>query len=318
MKTAGQAVTLLLLLVATLVGWLALRQWLDLRRQEAWAAEQEDRRPLEVQRLAPMDRVLIETSGLAVSRQHAGVLWSHNDSGDEPRFFALDTTGHVRATVQLEGASATDWETMDLGPCPGPAETTCLYFGDTGDNGVRRSSLTLWIVPEPEPVSARVAPVGRIRYRYPDGPHDVEALAVHPTGDLVVVTKGRTPTILLYRLAAAEVDAASRADTTIVLPPGIPLSITPDFTIGRAVTGAAFDPSGSRLAVRTYTEVFFFAWPPSGESELEEVASCFVGFTEPQGEAVAFEDSTTLLLTSESRGDRDGSLTRVRCRLPGD
>src|SRR4051794_35074519 len=36
-----------------------------------------------------------ELSGLVASRRRAGVLWTHNDSGDRPRLFALASDGRV-------------------------------------------------------------------------------------------------------------------------------------------------------------------------------------------------------------------------------
>ena len=50
-----------------------------------------------------------EPSGLARSRRHEGVFWTHNDSGDVPRFFAIDANGNLLAEFSVEGASHTDW-----------------------------------------------------------------------------------------------------------------------------------------------------------------------------------------------------------------
>src|SRR5690606_12163822 len=38
---------------------------------------------------------LSETSGVAVSRGQAGILWTHTDSGTEPVLFALDAGGNI-------------------------------------------------------------------------------------------------------------------------------------------------------------------------------------------------------------------------------
>ena len=43
---------------------------------------------------------LDETSGLAASRQNDAVLWTHNDSGDMARVFALDTQGRLLGTYK--------------------------------------------------------------------------------------------------------------------------------------------------------------------------------------------------------------------------
>src|SRR4029453_18052009 len=60
-----------------------------------------------------------EASGLANSGNNPGIYWTHNDSGDSARFFAVDgSTGGVAAAYELVGASAVDWEDMALGPGP--------------------------------------------------------------------------------------------------------------------------------------------------------------------------------------------------------
>lgn len=141
------------------------------------------------------------------------------------------------------------------------------------------------MVAEPDPAepARTVTPLGRLRFAYPDGRHDVEALAVHPDGDVVLVTEGRTPRVLLYDVPAADV-----------------------------VTGGAFDPCGRTLAVRTYTEIFFLPWPLP-DTLPAEPPSCFLGDLEPQGEAVAWEGEDALLLSSEADGGDRGRLLRVRC-----
>src|SRR3989441_942792 len=59
-----------------------------------------------------------ESSGVAVSRAHRGVLWTHNDSGDDTYVYATDLAGTDRGVVRIRGARAVDWEDIALGPCP--------------------------------------------------------------------------------------------------------------------------------------------------------------------------------------------------------
>jgi len=41
-----------------------------------------------------------ESSGVAASRAHAGVLWTHNDSGDDAYVYATDLAGADRGFVE--------------------------------------------------------------------------------------------------------------------------------------------------------------------------------------------------------------------------
>lgn len=284
----------------------------DTAAERAYAELRISQVPDSVVELGPVDDRLRETSGLAVGAEGSGVLWSHNDSGDEARFYALDRTGRVVAVFDVAGVEAQDWEAMDAGPCPVETRRRCLYLADTGDNVRRRDILEVHVVPEPDPAggSAVVEPVGRLRYLYPDGSRDAEAVAVSPAGDLVVVTKGRASDIRLFRLEAARVRRAMADDEPVRLDAGVVLPLTPDWEVGRVVTGAGFRPDGSVLAVRTLSEIYFFAWP----GLTEAAPPCFLGTREPQGEAVAWDVDGALLLTSETNMRGRGMLLRVRCR----
>jgi len=46
---------------------------------------------------------LNEASGLAASRRNPNILWTHNDSGDENRVFAIDANGNHLGTFLIEG-----------------------------------------------------------------------------------------------------------------------------------------------------------------------------------------------------------------------
>jgi len=74
--------------------------------------------PIRVTDMGPLPPELRESSGLAASRAHPGLFWSHNDSGDGPMLYAIDTTAALLGVVEVEGARAVDWEALGMGPCP--------------------------------------------------------------------------------------------------------------------------------------------------------------------------------------------------------
>ena len=99
-----------------------------------------------------------ESSGIAASRAHVGVLWTHNDSGDDAYVYATDLAGADRGVVRVRGARAVDWEDIALGPCP-TRRGTCLYIADTGDNEMARKSVVIYAVAEPDPPDRQSGPV---------------------------------------------------------------------------------------------------------------------------------------------------------------
>ena len=91
--------------------------------------------------------------------------------------------------------------------------------------------------------------------------------------------------------------------------------IPPDGGVGRLVTGADVSPEGTTLAVRTYYEVFFFQAMKDGDavSWRGPGQPCFLGDAESQGEAIAYLDRDTLVLTSERGRGAAGLIHRLRC-----
>jgi hypothetical protein len=70
------------------------------------------------------------------------------------------------------------------------------------------------------------------------------------------------------------------------------------------------------LALRTYNEVFFLGAVQAGQqgSGWRDLGRrCSLGDAEPQGEAIAYLDEETLLLTSERSRGRPGTIHRLRC-----
>ena len=151
---------------------------------------------------------LEELSGLAASRQHADVLWAHNDSGDTARIFAIDLTGALRATVDVDVAKAIDWEDI-------AADGTTLYVADIGDNQRARTEIFVYRITEPA-LTATTADAQKITLHYPDGAHDAEALMVDPVGkQLVVVTKEAAGTSHVYTTPLAAPGSAPGADDAL-------------------------------------------------------------------------------------------------------
>ncbi len=253
---------------------------------------------------------LRESSGVAVSRRHPGLLWTHNDSANEPFLFATDLSGAHLGTYRVRGVPLRDWEDLAAGPCP-DLKGACLYIGDTGDNRERRVTVAIYVLPEPDPPPRDRSPVQLparpLIVTLPGGPQDVEALAIRPNGELLLVTKGRSSPVYVYRIsreALARDSATARLTDT--------LDIVPQMAIGRMVTGAAVSPSGRRLVVRTYTELAFYRVGRRGRL-TPDGPRCWLGPREPQGEAVDFLDEDTLVLTSEASEGRRGTISRVRC-----
>ncbi|WP_181786478.1 WD40 repeat domain-containing protein [Streptomyces phytophilus] len=183
------------------------------------------------------DPRITESSGLAASRQHDDVYWTHNDSDDGPYVYAVDGgTGETLATITLRGiGEPRDVEAISLGP------DNQLYVGDIGDN-MGGSWSYVWIYRFPEPEQLKDATVDAVQYeaQYEDGPRDAEALMVHPkTGRVYVVSKKEDGGAALYA-GPEDLSTGSMNIFRRVAP------------INLWVTDGAFSPDGTRMALRSY------------------------------------------------------------------
>ncbi|MFN2316847.1 MAG: hypothetical protein ABR551_11495 [Gemmatimonadales bacterium] len=250
------------------------------------------------------DNRLSESSGVAVSRAHPGVLWTHNDAGHPAVLFATDTLGRAIGRYTVTGARSVDWEDIALGPCP---SGECLYIGDVGDNEEQRPAVMIYRVPEPDPSARRGAtlPADTLRIRYPDRPRDVEALFVDQEGGTWLVSKGRSTGIILYHVPAAAWETGNAIARLVDT-----LPIRHHLPSGRLVSGAAVASDGRRVVIRTYRDLFLFTLEGGRLEAAPPPNRCEILGLEPQGEAVDWWDDSTLVLTSESRR---GPVHLLRC-----
>jgi hypothetical protein len=128
------------------------------------------------------------------------------------------------------------------------------------------------------------------------------------TGDLAIITKGHGGAALEYWIPSN----AWRLGSIVVRPKGR-LPFGTSLLLGRLVTDAALSSDERTLAVRTYREVFFFHRGPSSDLPDQPAGRCDIGGVDPQGEGLAWWDSLTLLLTSESLGRQGGPITLLQC-----
>lgn len=283
-------------------------------------------RPSEAVRLGELDPSQVnEASGLEVSP--AGGLYHINDSGDSGRFFVTSLDGRNLRQVRINGFGPIDTEDLTLGNC-GPGGGTCLFIADIGDNEARRPTVEIVLVREQASFPASVEPERRIRFRYEDGPHDAESLALHPNGDLWILTKTidlarlRVLPGALFRIPYA---AWRESDGNVLVAErvgelALP-AISSDPLRGSLATAMDISDDGGRLLVLTYTNAFEFALdlasaalPPTAEM-VEGVDFREIPLVQlQQQEAIAYlPDGTGFIYTSEGSGG-DAPIMRVHCQ----
>lgn len=282
-------------------------------------------------RVGTLDPSLPEASGLAVSRHFEDRLYHINDSGRGPYFYLTGTHGENTQRVRIKGFSArdADLEDMGLGPCD--VAPSCLFIGDIGDNLREREELELLVIEEQETYSDEVTPYRRVRFRYPDGPHNAEGLAVHPNGDVYLLTKEesffRPAPSRLYRLpreAWEEGEGVQVLEAVGSLP--LPLGEVALLSgFNRVATSFDISPDGARFLVLTYggaLEVVLDLserWRPLSLLQVGKDYRTIDLKRLPQQESVAYEPGgESFLYTSETLGGTGGEIVRVACEVSGE
>ena len=233
------------------------------------------------------DPRILESSGLALSRRHPAVLWTHNDSGGGPELYAVGPDGRTLATLTLAGAEARDWEA--LAPGRDDRGRPALLVGDIGDNQDLWPEVAVYRVTEPARLRDATVPAVRYRLRYADGPRDAEALLVDPRSNRLYVATKSSDGGGLYRAPAR-----LRTDQVNVLHRVA--------RVPRVVTDGSFAPDGRSFVLRDYQGAFVYTAPGRrvGSFELP---------IQYQGESIAVAaDGRSVLAGSEGA---DSAVWRV-------
>ncbi|GGV51945.1 WD40 repeat domain-containing protein [Streptomyces griseoflavus] len=226
------------------------------------------------------DPRITESSGLAASRLHPGVYWTHNDSDDGPYLYAVDSaTGETVARLTLTGiGTPRDVEAISVGP------GNRILVGDIGDN-LGGTWPYVWIYELPEPKELKDATVRATQYvvKYSDGARDAESMVVHPKTGRVYIIDKREEGGHLY-----EGPEKLSASGDNVFRPVAPVELW--------ATDAALSPDGEHLAVRGYFGGIHYAWN-GGKLRREGRLSVPL---QGQGESVTYSaDGSRLLYGSE-------------------
>lgn len=196
-----------------------------------------------------------EASGLAASRTHGNVLYTHNDSGGQPRIFALDkNSGRRLATLTIEGAHSHDWEDISVGPCPDGGN--CVYIADTGGNAGNYEANVIYRIREPSGIYDRTIHVDSVlHFRWDQ--HDCETIMVAPDADIYLVSKTtHSHDSKVFRVAKT---AWGNSNSN-------PLYISSNthlafYSQGPSPVGGDISPNGNEVLLKTYGHVYYWSVP---------------------------------------------------------
>lgn len=256
-------------------------------------------------------RVINEASALTRSHRSYEVLWTLNDSGGDAAIHALSTEGELLGTATLTGPGVInqDWEDMASFTRD---DKHFMLIGDVGDNFAWRPNITLYLIEEPvlpvqaDAAQALTAPVlHTFRVQLPNGPRDIEAIAVDPDENAAYLISKRDNRPTLYRISLAHAEAESVTELVA--------SDLGEISIPRAdrnnhfvnwVTAMDFSESGRWAYVGTLSQGYRYAREP-GQSWQAALLQTPQGFLQPklrqiEGGCFDLRDDQQLFVISEN------------------
>lgn len=288
--------------------------WLALTNAGCTATVDEGDAVEPLERRTVADMRIDESSGLAASTLVADRFWTHNDSGDVARLFAIDksnaeppnaeTSVAKTSVVAVEGVTATDWEDMASGTIAGKR---LLFIGDVGDNSHRRKSVFLHVIEETIDLPVRTN-CRTIEVTYSDGPGDCEAIGIDAQNNrLLLIKKTLLPLAGVYEVdltclnqnpevsaddlsadnsVPAKFSAVAKRIATLPIP---------------MITGMDIRSDGRQMAIATYRDLFVYhrAADASWEETLAQVPRQAVLPKLRQIEAICYDSAGEIWITSE-------------------
>ena len=233
-----------------------------------------------------------ECSGIVKSRQWVDTYWTINDSGDEPRVYALSGKGtqyrksrtDTDAGVLLGGAINVDWEDITVD------DAGNLIVCDVGNNRNDRRDLTLYYIPEPSPVASRGIPSFKRVIRYPDQTRfpaaeqefnfDCEGVFTI-ANDVFLISKHRAgEEARIYKLPTSRPNPGSCETMQPVA----------RFVPSGQITGADASADGLQLILCTYDQIWLLTRESTNSTWFEGGVS-HARFVSPQIESICFDEA---------------------------
>jgi len=244
-----------------------------------------------------------ENSGIVKSRNHEDVFWMHNDSGDEPRVYAIHRDGTSydderypeEQGALIGGAINVDWEDIAVDAAGH------VIIADVGNNGNDRRDLVLYYLDEPSPVAGRTTFKKKVFVKYPDqrtfpaskDEFNFDCEAIYTIGDTVhFLSKHRSDS----RLTHYRLDDPKSEETNV-------LTRLEEFDLQGQAVGADCTADGKRLVVISYTAVWLFERENDEQSFFDGKISWAPYGQEREIESVCFADDETILLADEGLGE---------------
>ncbi|WP_442588080.1 hypothetical protein ACSBL2_18715 [Pedobacter sp. AW31-3R] len=232
------------------------------------------------------DTSLMESSGLAFSVNHPGLLYTHEDSKCTNKISIINTLGKNTGSIWLEGLENRDWEDISVARSAVDS-TSYIYVANIGDNGRKYEEVQIFRFPEPmfPGKDIKVVPQ-QMKIVYPNGPVNAETILVdHNSSDIWIVSK-ETSGATLYKLNWSTSDV-------VVAQPMLRMPF-------EKITGGDISRDGARIILRSRSAIYL--WEKKAEVSVAEAMAAAPSkiphLKENQSEGICFKPDGTGFFTS--------------------
>lgn len=243
-------------------------------------------------KIGKVPNTIAELSGLTQS-PNKGKFLAHNDGGNKPEIFEIDSLGNITQTIVIPNAQNIDWEDI------AQDNTGHIYIGDFGNNTQLRKNYTIY------KYNFYKHNTETIQFKYEDYPTDNETVTkkdfdceafFYYADSLYIFSKNRsTKQVKLYQIP--------NNNGTFVA------KIIDQTYLKTQITAADIQPAGQIFALCSYGKIFIFG-----------IENKSINFRRPlyciksplkQSEALVFENDSTLLIGNEQQ-----ELYKIKLKLP--
>lgn len=241
-----------------------------------------------------------EASGIAQSALGSN-FYHFNDSDYPFGIYQTNEQGSIIAQSQLTQRFQ-DVEDADIAAC---GADSCLFLADMGDNHRDRKSIDIYFAKELD-LQTTNPQLEKRMLSYPDGAHDAESFAIHPNGDLYILSKEpinlfKTQAAKLYKLDANKWQSANSNTLELSFVTSLDLfelSGSSFDVFSHIATSMDFSANGETLVVLTYGDAFEVDFTALLQGDLK--AQKINLDRSVQQEAISYTDSG-LIYTAEGR-----------------